>query len=352
MTVRERILESMFGGSPDQVPFTIYEMLFPRGIYERAIRELGLGLVMRPPAHTFKHKNVEIISREYWEDGRKRIRRTIKTPVGEVWQTLEPDVQAYGDSNWIIHHFIKKPDDYRVMEYYFTDLLFHDDYGHLKELIRRIGDDGVVYVRISKTPMQEMLYQIMGMERFSIDYYDQRELFDSLHETIYERYRELFAIACESPVDILLLADNITSDVVGTQRYRKYLMPVYQELKRVMSGTDKKLGVHIDGNVACLADDVARSDMDIVEAFTPPPMGDFSVADARKLWKNKALWINFTSSVHIESEDAIRNHTTQLLEEAETSRGFAVGVTENAPIGALEKSLPVIADVIREFGAY
>ena len=352
MTVRERVLAAMFEGSPDQVPLTVYEMLFPRGIYERKIRELGCGLVLRPPAHTIEHRNVEIISKEYWENGRKRIRRTIHTPVGDVWQTLEPDIQAYEENTWLKEHFIKSPADYPIMEYYFNDMVFHPNFSYLEELIRRIGDDGLVYVRISKTPIQEMLYQMLGMLQFSMDYYDHRDLFDSLHNVVLKRYRELFAIACDSPVEILLLADNITSDVVGTDRYQTYLMPVYRELTNMMAGTGKKLGVHIDGNVASIAADVAQSSIDIVEALTPPPMGDFSVADARKIWPDKALWINFTSSIHIESEESIRGHTQALLDQAGTSKGFAIGITENAPITALEKSLPIIADVIREYGAY
>ena len=108
----------------------------------------------------------------------------------------------------------------------------------------------------------------------------------------------------------------------------------------------------MDGNIASLAQDVARSDFDIMEALTPPPMGDFSIKKAREMWNDKALWINFTSSMHIESDKNIRAHTRDLLDQAGTSKGFAVGITENAPIPALEKSLPIIAAVLDEYGAY
>jgi hypothetical protein len=342
----------MFGEKPDKLPLTVYEMLFPRGLQERLLRNKDVGLIFRPPAHTVAHREVQIESREYWESGRKLVRRTIKTPVGEVWQILEPDVRAYEGNTWILEHFIKTPDDYRVVEYYFKDAVYSANFGYLSELIRRIGGDGLVYVRISKSPIQEMLYQIMGMERFSIDYYERRDLFDSLHQTILEKYRELFDLACESPVEILLLGENITSEVVGNDRYRYYLMPVYKELKDRMSGTGKLLGVHIDGKVASLADEVAESAFDIVEAFTPPPMGDFPVSSARERWTDKALWINFTSSVLLEQNEAVKRHTRQILKEAGTSRGFAIGVTENAPVPALEKSLLAISEVIEEFGTF
>ncbi len=116
MDTRTRILTAMSWEEPDRIPLTVYEMCFPRGEKERLLRESGVGLVLRPPAHRVEHQRVEFISREYWENGRKRIRKTIHTPVGDIWQTLEPE-STYESSSWILEHFIKEPDDYRVMEF-------------------------------------------------------------------------------------------------------------------------------------------------------------------------------------------------------------------------------------------
>jgi len=80
-------------------------------------------------------------------------------------------------------------------------------------------------------------------------------------------------------------------------------------------------------------------------------MGDFSVREARAAWPKKALWLNFTSSMHIEPPDVIAEHARSLLAEAGTTRGFAIGVTEDAPVPALEVSLGVIARVLKEHGA-
>jgi uroporphyrinogen-III decarboxylase len=195
-----------------------------------------------------------------------------------------------------------------------------------------------------------MLYQMMGYERFSIDYYEHRDLFDSLNDTMLKRYEELFDLAAAAPVEILLIADNITADVVGKERYRNYCVPVYDMLRKHTRGTDKKLAVHMDGRLASLKDDIGASDFDIVEGFTPSPVGDVSLAEARAAWPQKALWINFTSSVHVDSPEKIEAHTRQLLQEAGGKRGFAMGVTEDVPFEAMERSLAVISKVLRERG--
>ena len=347
MNIRERILSALNWEEPDRIPLTIYDWMIPRGETERMLRKAGVGLILRLPAHQVEHREVDFVSKEYWENGKKYVRKTIRTPVGEIHQTLEPEV-AYDTSLWIKEHFIKEPDDYKVMEFVWKDMIIHDNFDVIKEAVRRIGGDGLVYVRLAKVPVQEMLYQMLGLEQFSLDYYDRRDLFDSLHNSMLKRYEELFDLAADAPVEIILYGDNITSDVVGEERFRNYCMPVYKRTTEKLAGTGKKLAVHLDGRLASLKHTIGEAEMDIVEALTPPPMGDVSVKEARELWPDKALWINFTSSMHIEPPDAIEAHTRHLIEESGTRKGFAIGITEDAPVKALEKSLDVISRVLNE----
>ena len=347
MNIRERILSALNWEEPDRIPLTIYDWMIPRGETERMLRKAGVGLILRLPAHQVEHREADFISKEYWKNGKKYVRKTIRTPVGEIHQTLEPEV-AYDTSLWIKEHFIKEPDDYKVMEFVWKDMIIHDNFDVIKEAVRRIGGDGLVYVRLAKVPVQEMLYQMLGLEQFSLDYYDRRDLFDSLHNSMLKRYEELFELAADAPVEIILYGDNITSDVVGEERFRNYCMPVYKKTTEKLAGTGKKLAVHLDGRLASLKHTIGEADMDIVEALTPPPMGDVSVKEARELWPDKALWINFTSSMHIEPPDAIEAHTRHLIEESGTRKGFAIGITEDAPVKALEKSLDVISRVLNE----
>jgi hypothetical protein len=125
-------------------------------------------------------------------------------------------------------------------------------------------------------------------------------------------------------------------------------MPEYRKLKAKLGGSGKKLAVHMDGRLQSLMKEIGMAEFDILEAMTPSPMGDVSVKEAREAWPDKALWINFTSSIHIEPPKVIEAHTLQLLQEAEGKRGFAISVTEDAPVEALERSLAVISRVLQE----
>ena len=348
MDSRERILAAMAWEEPDRVPLTIYDWMIPRGTEERELRRLGLGIITRLPAHRLEHREVRFSSVEYWEKGGDRIahlrRNTIHTPVGEVWQIAQLDA-AYG-SSWILEHYIKTPDDYRVMDYVYRDAIYHDNLAAIRQAQEMLGGDGLVMVRVAKGPIQEMLYQMMGMERWAIDLHERRDLVDGLYATMVERYEDLYALAAETPAEILQSADNITSDVVGVERFRRYCMPCYERHMASLRGTGKRLAVHMDGRLRALRAPIAEAAFDILEAFTPTPVGDVSVAEARSFWPQKALWLNFPSSTHIAPDAEIEAQTRLILEEAGTKRGLAIGVTEDVPLGHVHRSLGAIARAI------
>ena len=140
MDVHERILAAMAWQKPDMVPLTIYDWMIPRGAAERQLREMGLGIITRLPAHRLEHREVQFDSTEYWQDGRHLIRRTIRTPVGEVFQVAQLEA-AYG-STWILEHYIKHPEDYAVLEFVYRDAIYRDNYAAIRQAQQVLGGDG------------------------------------------------------------------------------------------------------------------------------------------------------------------------------------------------------------------
>lgn len=83
-----------------------------------------------------------------------------------------------------------------------------------------------------------------------------------------------------------------------------------------------------------------------IEALAPPPTCDVPVAQAHQWWPDKALWINFPSSVHLESADRIRAVTRQILAEARSVRRFLLGITEDVPADRWPVSFRIILDEV------
>ncbi len=126
----------------------------------------------------------------------------------------------------------------------------------------------------------------------------------------------MYEIAARSPAPIVLCGDNIDGVLVTPQLFETYFMPVYEEQARILHQSGKLMAVHMDGRLNALKGLIARTPIDIVEAFHPLPMGDLPLSEALALWADKAIWLGYPGSVYALGAEAIKQHALSLLREA------------------------------------
>jgi hypothetical protein len=346
MTVRQRVVAALRRQRVDQVPLTIYPGMVPPGELERSLRLRGLGFAVRVWLFSTETPNCQLERCEYSQDGVRYVRTAIRTPVGEVHATSRPG-GAYG-TTWAVDHYIKGPDDYRVIEFMVRDTVYQPAYDSFLQTVEDIGEDGYVMGNMGYSPLMEMRVNLLGTERFAFDLYDWPDCFFSLYQALREKQREAYPILAGSPADVVTYCGNCSPEILGRKRFEQYCVPCYNDLGEQLHARGKLLGVHLDANNRLWKEAVAASAIDVVEAFTPAPDTDMSVADARAAWPDKVLWLNFPSSMHIASRERIREQTRELLRQAAPCEGLIVGVTEDIPSWAWRTSLSAICDVLAE----
>ena len=348
MTPRQRIITALRGEMADQVPLCAYPGLFPRGEAERKLRNEGMGIFHRVGVVGSSSPNVTTLTTSYVHEGRTYTRITLRTPVGDVYETLRHG-GGYG-SSLRCEFFIKEPKDYKVMQFVVKDVRYSPAYEGFLEAQRIMGEDGAVIGNLSYTPMMQMLIMWLGPDQFAVDYYEHPDEFFSLYEAMCRRHEEQYEIAANSPAEFIIYGDNVTAKMIGLERFQKYVVPCYDRLGDALHAKGKRAGSHLDGDLLLLKDAVRDSKLDFIEAYNPPPDGDLSIKEARASWGKKAISINFTSSIHLASPADIEAHTLQLLRDSHPGAGFIIGVTENIPETVWDKSLPIVNRVLREHG--
>ena len=138
--------------------------------------------------------------------------------------------------------------------------------------------------------------------------------------------------------------------MIGLERFQKYVVNCYNELASILYPKGKLLAVHMDGNLNHLKYAIADSKVDIIEAFTPPPDCDLSILEARKLWKDKVLWINYPTTYHLKSPEEIRAYTLELLHQAAPGDRFLISNTENLTPGFWQRFMTTVAEVLEKDG--
>lgn len=304
MKLRERILALLRGDLPDKLPFVHCDRHFPRGGVERDVRNRGLGLLCYRPCFIESVSRVEVMTKTEGDI----LTRTYSTPVGSITERLKFGV-GYGQGRYgrdwkgmqprRIEFAVKNPEDYDVLRFIVENTHYKPYYYAIEDQKKRLGDDGIVVARLLYSPFQRLLLHWVG-PRLYIHHARQRELVEAVYTILEERYEaELFPIAADSPSEVVIYGDNIDGVLMSPRIFEQYHLPSYAKCAKILHAKGKLLDVHMDGRLRNISNLIANSAIDIVEAFTPPPMGDLSIEEALSIWEKKILWVNFPSSVSV-----------------------------------------------------
>jgi hypothetical protein len=155
-----------------------------------------------------------------------------------------------------------------------------------------------------------------------------------------------------APGDLLIYDGNIYPGTISPSVFQKYYSPCINSFARVVHDAGKHLAIHYDAKVGTLLDSIGSLEVDTIEAFTPVPTGDITIEKAFSEWPGKLLWINFPSSVFVDSEEAIEIQTQGLLDESKADNGLIIGITEDMPETFPVERLGAILRILKRSGRF
>lgn len=348
MKVKERFLNAFYGFKVDRIPFVSYPGHIPSGEIERELRNNGFGYFWITSPLIIRNKKVETVRTYYFKNGReyqKVILKTEKGEISELWATGG----GYG-SMLRKEFFIKKEQDYEIFKYIVENEEIEINKDMKKTLENTVGNDGILVSWVPKTPFQSMLYELIGPENFAFHLFDFQDRFLELYEILLKRYLKICEVLSKSDFEFFEIGDNITSEMIGLERFKKFIIPVYEKVCEIFHSKNKKIGSHMDGNLKIFKEEIAKTKLDFIDAFTPSPDTDLSLKEAKKEWDEKVIIINYPSSIHIKEERKIKDFTNKLIKEAYPGDRFIINITENVPSFYWEKSFKIINQTLIEYG--
>jgi len=324
------------------VPFTIYENKIPQCTAERLMRNRGLCIVKRD-APVFHTVTPNVRTRRQFEihDGREMIRTWYETPKGTLTMLVEPA----GFTTWRHEFLFKSPDDYPAIRALFSDQVARPCYDRFLRAQEAFGEDGIFRAAIGSEPLQYLISgPVFGTEAFCIEWMERRDEVLALYEILVEKRRQVYPIVAQSPAGHANYGGNVTPEIIGPHVFETYYVPHYNEAAEILHRHGKLIGSHFDANCRLLADAIARTELDYIEAFTPAPDTDMTLGEAREAWPDKVLWLNFPSSVHLRPDEEIEQFTVELLNQVSSVDGLIMGITEDIPEERRQNSCRAIMD--------
>ena len=328
MTPLERLTVATSKKRADKLPFAHWWQFSQTGRAERECRNRGMGFIWHRPPYVEKMHGVDVTEAGAVSSGESVVRYTYTTPVGSVYydEIRGPGTGQYigqqswkGVVPWQTERLIQRPEDYKVVKYMVENTEYVPDYFPIEQAMDWLGEDGVAVASLNKhSPMQMLMIDWIGSDggRFFYHHVDYPDLVEGLYRAISKSREPLYEIAAKSPAPVVLCGDNVDGFLVSPNLFEKYFMPEYEKQAKVLHEHGKLMAVHMDGRVGSLKHLIARTPIDIVEAFHPPPMGDITLSEALALWPDKVIWLGYPGGVYELGPQAIREHALALLREA------------------------------------
>jgi hypothetical protein len=355
-----RINAVLDGEQPDQVPFAPYDELVPRGEFSRLMRNRGMGLLVRRDTVTEDTPNVKT---ETWTEA-DTIVTIYHTPVGDVSTRSHKHIRRISDDSILldIEGMIKTVEDYDPTIYIIDDTEFSFDPQIYFDTAADLGRDGLVRDAGMFSPYGLSRYIFggsSGLNKWSYEQVDHPDHFERLVEALSRKEERRLRLAIESPAKLISFGD--LDGTWGPKNVIKHDLPLYKKWVPRFQAEGKKCCLHAHAlNLHLFKDLIAEAGFDVIEAFTPPPIGSLSVKEARAAWGEKIIiWVNFPETIFWQGNEATKQYTQDLLLSDPPGNALILGFTEMGTWGSIlnqESELLfkdctwAIMDAIEEFG--
>lgn len=361
MDFLERLTAVLHGERPDRVPYAPYDNLVPRGDFERELRNRGMGLCLRRQA---VWSEVPDVGMEHGTEG--EVEYTVyHTLVGSVRTGHLAHVGRIADGEALPHEWpIKGVEDYEPVIFMVENTVFHTDYEGFLAHVRDVGRDGIVRLEGPIPPYDQVRYDMgfgyLSLQGFAVEEVDHPEQMARLLEALRRRTERVMPLVLEGPGEFISLGD--VDGLYGTRQYEEHVLPFYDKYRSQLQEAGKIWSVHAhNSNLSVYGEVVGRTGAPVIEAFTPPPVGDLSLAAAREAWgKETVIWVNFPETIFWHGKQATYDYTVNLLKEDQNSGRLVIGMTEMGSYGitddknehVFKEGMRAMMDAIDDHGVY
>ena len=339
MTPRERLLKVIDGKIPDRVPVSLF--IHDEGNFLRQAcpdlnlenpleckfklidleKELGLDIILRmlhgmtPSWISYGGLNTETqtdnwrVSINEYERGKSLVKRyLIKTPEREFSQEFSISEIAPGTFNYAC---TKKPiktiEDLEVaikyeppmdknypekVKYIVTKVKYYlGDYG-----ITSIWVPGGSFNAASNLIDLNMLYSFFLTDKL---------FFEKLIDFCINRTFPFIEAICNSGIDTVSIGGNVPGGFLGPKIYDQYVLPYEKKYIKLAQSIGVKTIYHNCGQIMGLIDSYKKLGSDIVEPFSPPPLGDGDLKEAKEKSDGKFVIIGNVDQVNVLQKGSI-----------------------------------------------
>ncbi len=178
-----------------------------------------------------------------------------------------------------IERLLKTPADLPAYSCLYENTRYEPDYAFAEKRRRQVGEMGVVLCYLPRTPFMRMVAIDAGIENVTMIHADAPDEFAEMFAVVTESLDRASQVALDSPAEILMMPENLSSEVVGPRFFEMFLKDFQTRWSKRIIAAGKFSCIHMDGTLAGLLRQESAIGLTFIEALTPKPVGDIPISE-------------------------------------------------------------------------
>jgi uroporphyrinogen-III decarboxylase len=390
MNSRERMLKTIKGEKTDRVPVTLFiqdhghfiHQLHPEidpldyeALTFKVIdfqRKLGCDVFARMIFDLYHPINICLggvndgVETDSWKvetqviekDANHIKRSTITTPDGVLTQELTRSLQNKGT---YVYACTKKPitteEELDIAMKYEPGM--SAEYGEMvKEKIRRvkayIGDDGILGTWVSGGPFNNAS-MVFEHDNLYMLFMSDPAFFEKLMKYTTERTLDYTKAFIDAGADVMLVGGNVAGGFIGKDLYESFILPYEKRYIDFIQNTGTPAVYHNCGQIMNLIESYKKLEVQIVEPFSPVPLGDADLKKAKEIVNGDYVMIGGVDQVNVLKAGTVEEVikvTKETMEHGKTGGKFIMQSVDFLEYGTPLENVEAFVKTALEHASY
>ncbi len=356
MTSRERLLAALAGDEVDRVPWSPF-LAYVWGTFAPEIQDAGMDafyeLIGADPLHRgaccpVREQYPDTISVEVVDDANGH-RRIYTTPVGTVEERYE--TSEIGGTAFLTGHPLKTEEDFKVFCWIEEQktVTYHPEI--VDDYLAGAGDSVTMAMLLphGKSAFQLLVENHVGTEELVYALADFPETVETLLSLMQANNLAAAKLAAQAPFKHWITWEDSSTTNYSPTMYEKYIgAEIRQWCDILREAGDKKYHQHACGTLKGILPMMVDQGIAGVESISPPPTGDISIADARKLIGPDVCitgGIEPTEFLNL-SLDQLDPYVEQVIVDG-ASGAFVLANSDSCPPGVTVEKFQLVGEIVR-----
>ncbi|MBI3919795.1 MAG: hypothetical protein HY318_00150 [Armatimonadetes bacterium] len=374
MTGRERILTTLRHEEPDRVPISprvgawlaaecgdsslAMELEKLPDMDSMFIVDEGTPNYVNTYPEEYHLPEVRVEQRKYQDGNYTVVERSFHTPVGVLSDRtkIPPSGREYGVTPNPIktEHLVKRPEDLDALRYILHKVNTNFDF--LEDYRRQIEDRGVLMVCV-RSALDHNAGDARDMQDLMMDYFDDRQFFDDLLGIFHQRSLDQIKAALEGGAEFIFGSwyFNSLSSGWSPALFEEVFLPQIREHVAMTHSYGAYYDYYDDGKLRRSMEMIVDTGVDVLETCTPPPVGDFDLAEAKQKIGHKTTLKGYVDLLYVVKHgtpELVEKTVREAMEIARPGGGFIIGSSDSFREGTPSDNLLAYFEACRKYGVY